>query len=398
MKICDLTQFYSPVSGGVKRYIEQKVAFLRRQRPDCRHLLIVPGKENACHRDGIASVFTIRSPLVSRTSRYRMLLNLSAVERILEEEKPDIIESGDPYQVAWKAVFSGQALGIPAVGFYHSHFPEAYLRSVAKYFGKMSLQIIQDFSERYIRALYNRFHRTLVPSPALADLLTSWGVENVVKTDLGVDTETFIPCGNNPALLEERAAIRRELGLSADTVLLLYVGRLAVEKNLPTLLAAFRLLQKENPGRFALLAIGDGSQRSSLEKIRDEFGCVHWVSYCGEAPKLAAYYRAADLFVHPGILETFGLVTLESQACGTPVVGIRGSYMDRINFCDPFHWAEHNTPASLAAAIQSMAGRDLAAVGSAAARLVHERYSWDAVFSHILNTYEEVIAHPDPWP
>jgi alpha-1,6-mannosyltransferase len=398
MKICDLTQFYSPVSGGVKRYIEQKVAYLRRCRPDCRHILIVPGEKTEQQTDGPSTIHTIRSPLVSRTSRYRMLLNLSAVERILEEEKPSIIESGDPYQVAWKAVLSGQALGIPAVGFYHSHFPEAYLRSVAKYFGKMSLQITQDFSERYIRALYNRFHRTLVPSPALADLLTTWGVENVVKTDLGVDTRMFVPRGSSPAFEKERQTLRADLGLAPSTILLLYVGRLASEKNLPTLLAAFRLLEKEQPGRFALLAIGDGTQRSTLQKMKAESAQVHWVPYCGEAEKLAAYYRAADLFVHPGLLETFGLVTLESQACGTPVVGIRGSYMDRLNFSDPGHWAETNTPASLARAIQNMAARDLAALGESASRTVHARYSWDAVFSHIFATYEEVIRHPEPWP
>ena len=53
--------------------------------------------------EGRARTYTIRSPLVSRTSRYRALLRLEAVERILEREMPDIIESGDPYQVAWKA-------------------------------------------------------------------------------------------------------------------------------------------------------------------------------------------------------------------------------------------------------------------------------------------------------
>ena len=57
---------------------------------------------------------------------------------------------------------------------------------------------------------------------------------------------------------------------------------------------------------------------------------VTWMRYCTDSFDLARYYRAADLFVHPGTQETFGLVALESQACGTPVVGIRGSYMDRI--------------------------------------------------------------------
>ncbi|HVQ21453.1 MAG TPA: hypothetical protein VMS23_10445, partial [Terrimicrobiaceae bacterium] len=103
MKICDLTQFYSPVSGGVRRYIEQKVAYVRNTRPDCRHILVVPGEKTASSGDDISRVYTIASPLVSRTSRYRALFKLHLVEEVLEKEKPDIIESGDPYQLAWKA-------------------------------------------------------------------------------------------------------------------------------------------------------------------------------------------------------------------------------------------------------------------------------------------------------
>ena len=84
--------------------------------------------------------------------------------------------------------------------------------------------------------------------------------------------------------------------------------------------------------------------------------------------ELARFYRAADLFVHPGVQETFGLVTLESQACGTPVVGIRGSYMDRIVFSDLGYWAAENRPESLAAAIEPMSRADLRARRSAQQR------------------------------
>jgi alpha-1,6-mannosyltransferase len=87
--------------------------------------------------------------------------------------------------VAWKIVHSSAALGIPAVGFYHSHFPEAYVRTVQKFLGATVTALFMDFSRRYVRALYNRFERTLVPSPALGAVLTDWGVRNVVHTDLG---------------------------------------------------------------------------------------------------------------------------------------------------------------------------------------------------------------------
>ncbi|MGH8046799.1 MAG: glycosyltransferase [Chthoniobacterales bacterium] len=390
MKFCDLTQFYSPVSGGVRRYIEQKVAWLRAESPDDEHILIVPGAKTERTGDRQSRVYTIESPLVSKTSRYRALLKLHLVEEVLEREQPDLIESGDPYQVAWKAIASGRALGIPAVGFYHSHFPEATIRSVSKFLGRLPTEIAQEISRRYISALYNKFECTLVPSPALAGLLQSWGVENIENTDLGVDVDIFTPKGR------DEPSLRRELGIPAGRTLLLYVGRLAPEKNVKTLFAAFEELHASEPGRFHLLAVGDGTRRADLERAREATGAVSWMPYCGDAHELARIYRAADIFVHPGILETFGLVTLEAQASGTPVVGIRGSYMDRIIFSNQSHWARENTPAALAEAIAAATATDLRAAGLAASATVRERYSWRTIFARLFSIYRRVIAEYNP--
>ena len=383
MKICDLTQFYSPVSGGVKRYISEKIAWMRRARPDDRHVLIIPGEQNACRDDGLARTYTIRSPLVSRTARYRALLNLTAVEEILEKERPDVIESGDPYQVAWKALASGDALGIPVVAFYHSHFPEAYLRTIDKFFGHIAVDITRDIARRYVRELYNRFAATIVPSPALARLLQDWGVGNTRLGELGVDTALF----HAKADPDETRQVRAALDIADDQILLLYVGRLAPEKNVTTLFDAFAQL---DAARFALVVVGDGSERRHLARLREHNESVHWLPYQGDGRQLARLYRAANLFVHPGVQETFGLVALESQASGTPVVGIRGSYMDRIIFTDQEHWAAENSPHALAEAIRVMAKRDLATEGRAAAARVHQFYGWDRVFERLFGVYAEV--------
>jgi alpha-1,6-mannosyltransferase len=388
MKICDLTQFYSPVSGGVKRYISEKVAWMRRARPDDRHVLIVPGEKTACREDGPAKVYTIRSPLVSRTARYRALLNLSAVEEVLERERPDVIESGDPYQIAWKALASGRALGIPVVGFYHSHFPEAYLRSVEKFFGPIAVEITRDVARRYVRELYSRFAATIVPSPALARVLEDWGVPNTRLGELGVDTQLFTP----DAGPDESRQVREAIGIAPDKTLLLYVGRLSPEKNISTLFAAFESLARRPEGdRFALLITGDGPGRRALTRLMEHTPHVHWLPYQGSGPQLARLYRTADLFVHPGVQETFGLVALESQACGTPVVGISGSYMDRIIFTNQEHWATENTAPALAEAIRSMARRDLQAEGASAADRVRRYYDWNSVFTRLFAVYGEVI-------
>jgi alpha-1,6-mannosyltransferase len=390
LKICDLTQFYSPVSGGVRRYIEQKGAYLQKHRPDCRHIIIVPGEKTESFGDDLICTYTIASPLLSRTSRYRALTKLHLIEEVLEKERPDIIESGDPYQVAWKAVASGRGLDIPVVGFYHSHFPEAYFRTIAKYFGPLAVSMTDEICRKYVTTLYNRFECTFVPSPVLAKLLSGWGVERIHTVDLGVDTEVFVPD------IDDRAATRAKLEIPLDARLLLYVGRLASEKNVRTLFEAFSLLHKREPGKYTLLCVGDGTQRSLVQNLRDETGAVHWLSFCPDPHELAAIYRAADLFVHPGVQETFGLVALESQASGTPVVGIKGSYMDRIIFTDQKQWAAENSPTALAEAIERKFTQNLPAAGRAASIEARERYSWNSVFERLFKIYTEVVNHYSP--
>jgi alpha-1,6-mannosyltransferase len=384
VKICDLTQFYSPLSGGVKRYVHEKIAYIRNYSPDDKHVLIVPGRRTDVRTNGVSRIYTIRSPLVSRTGQYRALLNLRAVEEILEEERPDLIESGDPYQLGWKAVKVGRALRAPVIGFYHSHFPEAYLRNSAKLLGKIATRRMMKLSRAYVRKLYNQHAATLVASEPLATVLRDWGVRNVRVLSLGVNTNIFRPNAS------EKKTTRRSLGLNLEEKLLLYVGRLAKEKNTATLFGAFKILQQRRPNKFHLFAIGDGPQRTQLRKLQEQSKNVSWIRYCADPRELARYYRAADLFVHPGVQETFGLATLESQACGTPVVGIRGSYMDNVICHDQDSWAWEDSPDALATAIEECSTKKLSVLGRNAARIARSLYSWPQVFEELFCIYREV--------
>ena len=387
MKICDLTQFYSPLSGGVKRYVHEKISYIQANSPDDEHILIIPGPKTELIADGRSRIYSIHSPLVSRSSRYRALLNLGAVGEILKRERPDLIESSDPYQVGWKAVSVGRSLRAPVVGFYHSHFPEAYLRGAAKFLGKRGSKLLMAGAQEYVRALYDRFETTLVPSQPLSQVLRDWGVRDVRVVNLGVNTGTFRPD------VDDGAQARSSLGIRQDRKLLLYVGRLAHEKNTETLFASFERLAKRRPHEFELLVIGDGPERERLRRFEPETGSVKWIQYCSDSLELARFYRAADLFVHPGVQETFGLVALESQACGTPVVGIRGSYMDQIILHEQESWARENAPEALADAIEAFCSKDLKSLGATAARLAAERYSWARVFEGLLCIYREVCAN-----
>jgi alpha-1,6-mannosyltransferase len=385
MKVCDVTQFYSAVGGGVKRYLHEKRRHVQALTGD-EHVLLIPGERTECLRDGRLTIYTIASPRLDKTSRYRLLLNLKEAERIIRKERPDVIESGDPYHLGWRMADLARDLEIPIVGFYHSHFPEAYLRTILKYCGPWLRDAVMAYAQDYIRRFYNQHDATLVPSPFLAGLLESWGVLNTEPVHLGVDTDIFSPAP--PGTLT-----RAQLGFSGDRTLLLYIGRFAGEKNTPTLMEAFRLLDRRHPGRFAFAVVGDGAMRPLVQEAGAGLEAFYWMSYCDNARTLADYYRLADLFVHPGVCETFGLVTMESQACGCPVIGIRGSYMDNNIFAGLEGWAGANTPEALASAIARHSGdrAELKRLGIQASGEVRRRYGWDRVFARIWEVYHQVI-------
>lgn len=390
MKICDVTQFYSPVSGGVKRYISEKRRHVVEHTRD-EHHLIIPGSTTRYEREGRLHLHTIRSPRLdffSRyPSRYRLILNTRLVLDLLDDIRPDVIESGDPYHLAWTALRAGTQIHAPVFGFYHSHFPEAYLRTALKYGGSWLRDAVLNYAEDYIVKLYSLFTATLVPSEHLRQVLHGWGVTNTVTLNLGVDTTTFQPVPRDSAL-------RDELHLPRDKKILLYVGRLSPEKNIEMLLAAFETLHARHPNTYHLVIVGDGPLRRVLPATRHRTnGALTWRSYIQDNAELARYYHAADLFIHPGVCETFGLVVLEAQACGLPCVGVRGSFMDANVMVGLDRWAARNDPNDIADAIERFKDEDLAAYGAEASRLVRARFSWDKVFARQWALYTRARLH-----
>jgi alpha-1,6-mannosyltransferase len=176
-------------------------------------------------------------------------------------------------------------------------------------------------------------------------VLDTCGVERIVNVPLGTDVHLF-----QPQLSRER--VRAELGLAGDARLLLFVGRMAREKNIRHLIAALDLLPAGCPPCHLLL-VGDGELRDKVEREADQRANLTWLPYCESAQRLADLYSAADLFVHPGKYETFGIVALEAQACGTPVLAVReGGVEDALAGENPPWLARDGTAAGLAAGIE----------------------------------------------
>ena len=155
---------------------------------------------------------------------------------------------------------------------------------------------------QFLRHLYRSFVAVFDPSLWAADALRVLGLVNVVLQADGVDCRLFHP-------LRHDAAWRLEVGCATSDIVLLYAGRFAPEKNLDRLAAAVDRLGAP----YRLIAIGDGPRPPRGARLRV-------LPYHSDAAALARALASADIFVHAGNQETFGLAALEALACGTPVI------------------------------------------------------------------------------
>jgi len=386
MKICDIAQFYSPLGGGVKRYLDEKVRFVR-QHPELEHLMVRPGPEDTVSRHGRTVVYEVKSPRLPGSASYRILLSRRKIFDVLARERPDALEVDGPYRAAWIAVDGGRRLGVPVVGFYHSDFPRSLGRTLERFVGTWAPRLCDPWTTRYVVSLYNRMAVTVAPSPRVSRALDGCGVEPLRTVPLGVDTERFRP-------RPEAAARRRgELGVGDGDVLLLYVGRLAREKNVAALLAtAERLRSRPDGARYHLLLVGDGELRRPVERAAQRDAGVHWRPYSQSAGELAASYSAADLLLHGGIYETFGLVSIEAQACGTRVLAVRNGGLDStLDGEEPLVMAASPKPRDLAdAVVAALAAED---GGSRLRRRqrIEERFGVQLTFERMFALYAEIV-------
>ncbi len=382
LKICDIVQSYSPTSGGVKRYIRGKMSFVA-SHPDMEHVLVVPSVRDACHVEGCTHVHEIQS-LPMFASDYHFLLNREKILRVIETERPDVIEVENPYWPAWVAIEASEEEHIPVVGFYHSDMPRALGRILSRFVGPPVGNFVTRLTERYLVRLYNRMAVTVTATRDFERILKRMGIRRVVRIPLGVDTELFRP-------LESREKLFRRFGFPEDAMLLLFVGRFAAMKNITELLAMMEHFTAED-GPIRLVLIGDGELRSEVKTAAETLKHVTRLPYIENPVELAQWYSAADLFINPGMTETFGLVSVEAQACGTRVLGVRGGGMDEtLEGEAPLIMADDPSPESLADAVRRI-GRigDSAELREGRRQRMIERFSLQTTFRQLTRLYEHM--------
>jgi len=380
MKICDLTQIYSPLGGGVKSYLQAKRQYILDQTPH-EHLMIVPGSKTEQVEGGRGKVWRVQGPLVNRTSRYRWLLDLPSLLQILYRENPEIVEAGDPYHAAMLARNWANRRGSDFYMFYHSHFPDAMLRTVLKFAGTWARKWVERVAGDYLRNLADKGKGVFVGSRHLIRVLDGWGVRRLIHLPLGVDASVYHPDSGR-----DRLEIRRKLGLPLDRPVLLYVGRFSPDKDTALLLRSWMKIGQLHPDPWLGVMVGDGQMTDAVEKFCHHTPQVRRVPFLHDPRELADWYRAADLLVHPGRWETFGLVLLEAQGCGLPAVAFRGGAMDE-QAADLESWAWQRSSSGLAEAVVHKIRGLNSSDRQTAAEFVRKNYSWEKTFSRQIQVY-----------
>ena len=361
MHVVDTTLFFSPTSGGVKRYLTAKHDWLKRHTTH-RHTIVVPGEFDRFLPDDIT---TIAGPRLPGAFNYRLPLSSRAWRETLDALEPDLIEVGDAFHPAWCAAAVARRRNIPLVAFFHS--------DLARLLGRRFGFGVESVMARYLRAVYSRFDLVLAPSRTMCAYLSRIGVSRTALQPLGVDTGIFSP-------VRRTLDLRHVLKLPADARLLVYAGRFSHEKNLDVLRGAMALLGKP----YHLLLLGGG--RSSRPGDN-----VTVLPYRRDSIELAQWLASADALVHAGTAETFGLVIVEAMACGRPVVGVRAGAVPELIDQRVGELAAPDNSASMAAAIRRLYDRDLAALGAAARHRVLQRFTWSNSLSIQLANYASVL-------
>jgi alpha-1,6-mannosyltransferase len=401
IKTLHLTNAWHQSSGGIATFYRALIDAANRQGRQIR--LIVPGTTDRVEEVGeYGRIYYLAAPSAPLNSSYRMiypgrfLLPGSTIQQIIDAERPDLIEINDKYCLN----YLGPLLRLELLKNVETRpvviglSCERMDRNVAVYLNRSALG--DRLSSVYMRYLYFPFfdHHITVSDHTAKELKRASEGHAVDRgvwiRPMGVDFDGFAPEKRSP---EARNELLAKANAKADSVLLLYVGRVVPEKNLDVLIGVMEHLARDKRD-YRLVIVGDGIERQRLESeaAARTPGKITFLGHVGNRERLSRIYANSDLFMHPNPNEPFGIAPLEAMASGVPVVapdsgGIK-AYADDSN-----SYLVNGSPESFADAVRTAIGTpDLRRTRGENARLTARMFSWPAVTDSFLELYDVLYA------
>jgi glycosyltransferase involved in cell wall biosynthesis len=333
MRFAIVTETYPPEVNGVALTVHGLETGLRQRG----HAVSLVRPRQAT--DAVAADDTVLVRGASLPRYPGLKFGLPATRRLLaqwKEAPPDAIYVATEGPLGWSAVRAARRLGIPVATGFHTRFDE-YMRDYGARF-------LEHTALRWMRRFHNGAHATLVPTRELADFLQTQGFHHVVRLARAVDAQHFSPARRDDIL-------RAQWGLQPDDLAVIYVGRIAAEKNLDLSIRAFQAIRQQHPAA-KFVWVGDGPIRERLAQEHPDF------IFCGvqRGEALARHFASGDLFLFSSHSETFGNVTLEAMASGVPTVAFNYGAA-REHLVDGVHGAAVDDDAAFTAAALHLASQ-----------------------------------------
>jgi glycosyltransferase involved in cell wall biosynthesis len=378
LRVAVVTETYPPEINGVAmttgRMVEGLVAAGHRVdliRPRQAHeggaIQLLDGAE------GVEEMLSRGIPL----PRYANLqLGLPARKVLLRRwstQRPDVVQVVTEGPLGWSALTAARKLRLPVISEFHTNFH--------RYSGHYGVGWLKRPIAAYLRKFHNRADLTLVPTRALCGELAGQGIARVDVVSRGVDTALFDPARRS-------ASLRRSWGLEEDDLAVVYVGRIAPEKNLALLEKAFEAIRARQP-RARLVLVGSGPAQQALQARQPA------AVFCGSRTGafLAEHYASGDLFLFPSLTETYGNVVAEALASGLPVVAYRDAAAQELIAHREHGWlAEPGDEAAFIAGAVALADApELRARQRLAARERVASLAWQAIVERLVTLQRQVI-------
>jgi 1,2-diacylglycerol 3-alpha-glucosyltransferase len=297
-----------PVLNGVSISINALVTELRHQG----HSVHLYAPHFPGHKDSDPNTFRFRSIETPISKGYPVAIPpFYRTLRQFRRHEYDLVHTHTPFFLGMVGFRWAESHGLPIVSTYHTLYDR-----YAHYFKLLPRRYVRFRIAKHTNFYYNRMDHVITPSEASLKWLRRHSVDTPV---------TVIPTGIPMGSRIDRAEARQALGIPPEQRILLYVGRLAQEKNLSTLLESAAQAFRSHP-QLRLWLVGDGPYRAECMAIVRRLGIGDRVRFAGfvEPRKVGLYYAAADLFVFTSITETQGLVVQEAMLHGLPAVVATG--------------------------------------------------------------------------
>ncbi len=293
----------------------------------------------------------------------------TALTRLWTRQRPDVVQIATEGPLGWSALSAANKLRLPVASDFHTNF-----HSYSSHYG---FGLLRRAIVAYLRKFHNKSDVTLVPTEGIRRELQGYGYENLEVIGRGVDTRRFHPT-------RRRADLRARWGASEQDTVVMYVGRVAAEKNLELVFRAFESIRTSNPSA-RLVIVGDGPERTAWQaRYPDAVFCG---THVGTA--LAEHYASGDVFLFPSLTETWGNVTIEAMASGLAVVAYDCAAAEEV-IChgeNGLKAAPEDEAAFIREAVMLASAPELQRrLGASAAARVAQ-LSWDA----IVDSFERVL-------